>query len=153
MARLKLHNKSYVLVCDGSKALFYTNVGDAQVISLQVIKTMEDRHPPTRELGTDKPGRSIYSMGDSRSSMQETDWHDAAEAQFLRQVAKTFSEVVRASQTRQAVVVAPPRALGILREHLADDVRSVMKAEFTRDLVRLPTPKVEAFLQAEGELH
>jgi protein required for attachment to host cells len=50
------------------------------------------------------------------------------------------------------VVVAPPRALGILREHLADDVRSVMKAEFSRDLVRLPTPKVEAFLQAEGEL-
>jgi len=152
MARLKLHNKSCVLVCDGSKALFYINVGDAQAISLQVIKEMVDHHPPTRELGTDKPGRSFYSMGGSRSSMQETDWHDTAEMQFLRQVAGAFGEVVRGSGTKQAVVIAPPRALGVLREHLADDVRSVVKAEYSRDLVKVPTPKVEAFLQAEGEL-
>lgn len=152
MSRLLLHNKAYVLVCDGSKALFYANVGDAQAISLEVVKTLVDHHPPTRELGTDRPGRSFESMSSSRSAVRQTDWHEAAEATFLRQAAEAFDEIVRTEHLRQAVVIAPARALGILRTHLSEEVRRILSAELARDLVKLPKDKLEAFLQSEGEL-
>lgn len=152
VSRLLIHNKAQILVCDGSKALFYVNAGDAQTISLKVTKTLTEEHPPTRDLGADKPGRSFDSASGSRSAVQQTDWHDLAEAAFLRQVAQTLDVLVRADEVKEVVIVAPPRALGMLREHLSDGVRRVLKAELARDLVRMPTPKVEAFLQSEGEL-
>ena len=152
MTRLLIHHKAQVLVCDGSKALFYVNVGDAQAISLQVGKTLVEDHPPTRDLGTDKPGRSFDSAGASRSAVQQTDWHDLAEAAFLRRVAQTLDASVRVDEVKELVIVAPPRALGMLREQLSESVRGVLKAEIARDLVKMPRPKVEAFLQSESEL-
>jgi len=152
MTRLLIHNKAWVLVCDGSKALFYVNVGDAQAISLQVAEILVEDHASTRDLGTDKPGRNFDSASSSRSAVHQTDWHDLAEAAFLRRVAQTLDASVNAGEVKEVIIVAPPRTLGMLRGHLSDVVRRVLKAEIARDLVKTPTPKLEAFLQAEGEL-
>lgn len=152
MNRLLVHNGTCVLVCDGSIALFHVNVGDAQAISLRTIKTLHEPHPATRDLGTDRPGRSVDAMGGSRSSVAQTDFHDAAEVTFLRNVCDTLDEIVRDKQAKAVIVIAPPRALGVLRVHLSSEVRRVLQAEFDKDLVKMPTPKVEEYLQAKGML-
>ncbi len=54
---------SLILVGDGQKALFLRNRGSAQRIDLVVERILEQENPATREQGTDRPGRSIASVG------------------------------------------------------------------------------------------
>ena len=56
-------------------------VGSA-LLNRQLAKKAERDNPPTREQGTDRPGRSSASVGVARSAMEETDWHDIAEERF-----------------------------------------------------------------------
>src|SRR5713101_1903162 len=48
---------SLILVGDGQKALFLRNRGSAQHVDLVVERILERDNPPTREQGTDRPGR------------------------------------------------------------------------------------------------
>ena len=66
------HN-TLVLVGDGQKALFLRNKGHALHVQLVVEQVLERDNPPTREQGTDRPGRSNASVGVARSAMEETD--------------------------------------------------------------------------------
>lgn len=152
MSRLLVHHKTCVLVCDGSRALFYLNIGDAQAIQLKTIKTLHEPHVATRDLGAERPGRSINSMDGSRSAVEQTDLHAAAEAKFLEGVAEQLGAFVHESEATAVIIVAPPRAMGVLRPRLTANVRRMLQAELVKDLVRMPTPDVEQYLQAQGEL-
>src|SRR5437764_6028778 len=83
MARLKITQGEWVVVCDGAKALLLENVGDEKFANLKTQKVYEQEDPKTHELGTDAPGRAFSSVGTARSSMEQTDWHTQAEERFL----------------------------------------------------------------------
>ena len=152
MKRASIPSMGWILVCDGSKALLFRNEGDAQAIKLKAIDVLEEVHPPTRDLGSDRPGRAYDSMDGSRSSMEETDWHRVAEAQFLQRLAKKMDEFVRSHVIEHLIIAAPPRALGLLRDELTPAVSAVLSAEVAKDLVKLPTAEIERHLEAMGEL-
>ena len=48
----------WVIVCDGRKALILENAGDDKFINLRSKEVHEHADPPTREQGTDTPGRA-----------------------------------------------------------------------------------------------
>ena len=75
----------------------------------------EQKDWPTRELGTDRPGRSYSSVGHGRSAVEQTDWHDQAEQAFLTELAQHLDAAVAAGKVKSLIMVAPPRALGVLR--------------------------------------
>jgi protein required for attachment to host cells len=85
MGNLRIPNESWVLICDGQKALLLRNEGDPDLLNLKPIEIHSEPHPRTAELGTDAPGRSFQSKGGgSRSAYETTDFHAQEEAQFLR---------------------------------------------------------------------
>jgi len=138
--------KSWVLVCDGAKALLLRNDGDATLLNLVLVTTLAEPAPTTRELGADKPGRTHESVGYARSAMEQTDWHAQAEAAFLRRVAGELDKAVRENGIKVLVLVAPPKALGLLRKEMTDSVQACVKAEIPKDLVRLSTHEIEKHL-------
>lgn len=148
MPNIRIHHRSWILVCDGSKALLFRNEGDALALNLKLAEVAFEPHPPTRELGTERPGRVHESLGSSRSAVQAPDWHEQAEVDFLRGVARTIDEVVRAKHIKQLVLVAPPKALGELRRHLTAATNAVLSAEIDKDLARLSTKEIERHLTA-----
>ena len=150
--RISLPAMSWVLVCDGSKALLFQNAGDAQAINLKAADVQFEPHVPTHDLGAERPGRVYESLDGRRSSMEATDYHEVAEAQFLGRVADRLDEVVRTRKVKHLVVVAPPKAMGILRGRITDGVRKVVAAEIVKDLVKLPTVEIEKHLAAMAEL-
>ena len=81
---------SLVLVGDGQKALFLRNRGDAGRVQLVVEDIFERDNPPTREQGTDRPGRSVASVGVARSAMEEADWHHLEKERFAEELAKAL---------------------------------------------------------------
>jgi protein required for attachment to host cells len=148
MTSVRIPWQAWILVCDGAKALMLRNEGDDEMVNLKVAEAFEEPHPPSRDIGTDRPGRVQESATTGRSAMEETDWHQKAEAEFLADIAKQLDELVRKADIRHLIVVAPPKALGVLRDKFSKQVQAVIQAEIDKDLVNLPPYEIEKHLAA-----
>ena len=146
MARLKIDQGDWVIVCDGKKALLLENIGDAVFPNLKTKEVHEHAAPKTHELGADAPGRAFSSVGAGRSAVEQTDWHDQSEREFLEDLAGRLDAAVTAGETKAVTVVAPPRALGILRHAYSPHLRNALRAEVDKDLVRMPVHEIEKHL-------
>ena len=148
MAILKIRSGDWVVVCDGAKALILVNAGDGMHPNLKTIEVREQDDAKTREQGTDAPGRSINSIDARRSAMEQTDWHQQGEQRFLADLAKRLDAAVTKGETKSLILIAPPRALGILRQAYTHSLRAAVKAEIDKDYVRLPVYEIEKKLAA-----
>jgi protein required for attachment to host cells len=146
MAKLKIAQGDWVVVCDGAKALVLENVGDAVFPNLKMRQVHEQMVPKTHEQGTDAPGRAIQSVGSMRSAMEQTDWHEQSEQDFLQQLAARLDAAVTAGETAAVIIAAPPRALGILRRAYSVRLRAALRAEIDKDLVKMPVHEIEKHL-------
>jgi protein required for attachment to host cells len=146
MSKLKISQGDWVIVCDGKKALVLENAGDEKFLNLKTKEVFDHADKATRELGTDAPGRSYSSVGHGRSAMEQTDWHDQEEERFLHTLAKHVDAQVKAGHVKSIVIVAPPRALGMLRPVYSHDLRKALQAEIDKDLVAMPVHEIEKHL-------
>lgn len=146
MERAMIPWQGWVVVLDGAKALMLRNDGDAELVNLKTVDVFEEHQPPAHELGTDRPGRVHQSHGTARSATEETDFHEAGEAAFIAGIAAGLDRAVREHAIKSLTVVAPPKALGVLREHLTPAVRAVVGKEIAKDLVHLSTGEIEKHL-------
>jgi protein required for attachment to host cells len=143
MSGLSIRNGEWVVVCDGAKALVLQNVGDAKFPNLKTLEVFEQKDLATHELGTDKPGRSYSSVGHGRSAVTQTDWHDQSEQTFLTQLAQHLDAAIAAGKVKSLILVAPPRALGMIRPAYSPALRGALRAELDKDFVKLPVPEIE----------
>ena len=148
MSRVTVPWKSWVVVCDGAKALVLRNEGDTELMNLQVVERMDQASEPDRDLSTDRPGRAHASDGVSRAALEETDFHEQDETDFLKGIATTLNERVYAKKIESFVLVAPPTALGKLRPQLSAGTVEAMRGEVPKDLVKMPIPEIEKHLLA-----
>ncbi len=147
MSELLIRNGDWVVVCDGAKALILENAGDAKFPNLKTLEVFEHKDLPTRELGTERPGRSYSSVGHGRSSYEQTDLHNQAEEAFLTGLAHHLDAAVTAGKTKSVIIVAPPRALGVLRPAYSHSLKSAVRAELDKDLVKMPVHEIEKHLR------
>jgi protein required for attachment to host cells len=145
---VKIEQGEWVIVCDGAKALFLQNAGDSKFPNLQTREVMEQEVPPTSELGTDKPGRSHSSVGPGRSAVQQTDFHTQQEEEFLRSIMAKLDAAAKAGQMKAIILVAPPRALGVLRQHYTHALKQAIRDEVQKDYVKMPIYEIEKHLAA-----
>jgi protein required for attachment to host cells len=146
MAKLKIGEGTWVVVCDGAKALVLENVGDEKFPNLKTREVYEEPHPATHEQGTDAPGRAHSSVGHGRSAVGQTDWHDQDEQRFLKELMNRLDTAVTAGQLKSMVMVAPPRALGVIRQAYSAQLRGVLRDEVDKDLVKMPVHEIEKHL-------
>ncbi len=146
MERIAIPRRGWVLVADGGKALILQNEGDAELVNLKLVEVFGQQVAAAHDLGTDRPGRVHQSQGESRSSVEIVDLHEAAEMVFLKGIARELTGLLQERQARSLVVVAPPRALGILRAEFPTSLRSIVTQELAKDLVALPIPQIERHL-------
>ena len=148
MPDLKIHRGDWVVVCDGKKALVLENAGDEEYLNLKTREVYEQPDLKTRDIGTDAPGRTMNSIGGQRSAMDQTDWHDQEEQRFLHNLLGRLDAALNQGQTKSLIVVAPPRALGVLRPAYSHALRAAVRGEIDKDLVKLPVPEIERHLAA-----
>ena len=91
----------------------------------------------------DKPGRAFNSASNLRSSVGQTDWHDQSERAFLARLAHHLDAAIAAGKTKSVIVVAPPRALGMLRPAYSHALKGAVRAEVDKDLVKMPVHEIE----------
>jgi len=148
MENLRIHNGDWVVVCDGAKALILENAGDAVALNLKTKEVHTQPDPKTHEEGTDRPGRVFSSADGRRSAMEQTDWHQQDEDRFLTDLSKRLNAAVMAGEAKSLVLVAPPRALGLIRQAATANLRKAVRAEIDKDFVRMPVHEIEKHLAA-----
>ena len=142
MAVDRLRHNDWILATDGGRALIMRNDGTADEPKLTVLRKYDQQVPPTRELGTDKPGRAHASVGPGRAAMEPTDLHQQEEDRMMTEVAAALEEDLREQKFSTLVVAAAPSALGTLRKAMSDDLRKVVVAEVPNDFTNMNLVKL-----------
>jgi protein required for attachment to host cells len=146
MSKLKIRQGDWIIVCDGSKALLLENVGDDKFPNLQTKEVYEHEESKGRDQAAGEPGRVHQSMGNTRSAV-ETDPHDS-ERRFLKSLIDRMDAAAMAGKFKSLVVVAPPKALGMMRQAYTNHVRQALRGEIDKDFVRMPVHEIEKHLTA-----
>jgi protein required for attachment to host cells len=148
MNHTRIPKAALILVGDGKRALFLRNEGSPEHVSLVLERVLEQENPPTREQGTDKPGRYYGADRVSRSAMEQTDWHQLAEDRFAHEISTALYRLAHANQFDALIVVAPPRILGNLREAFHKEVAERVVAEIPKDLTTHPVSEIGRLVSA-----
>ena len=148
MAGLRLKHHCWVVVADGERALFLKNEGDSLHPNLEVVRELHEENPPTREQGTDKPGRYHDGPSAHRSAVDDTDWHRMAKERFADEIAQKLYALAHRGEFEELVVVAPPLVLGELRKKLHKEVTDRIVAEIPKTMTNHPLLQIEELLQA-----
>jgi protein required for attachment to host cells len=146
--RPRVPHNALLLVGDGQKALFLRNKGNARRVDLVVERILARDNPPTREQGTDRPGRSSASLGATRSAMAEADWHYLAKERFADELADALYHHAHANLFDKVVIIAPPKILGNLRKAFHPEVAERVAAEIPKELTSHPVAEIERLVTA-----
>lgn len=149
MTKIRLEEDIWLLVCDAKKALLLQNAGDDAFPKLETRHVMEHAVHRAQDIGTDAPGRTFSGAGGRRSSVDEGDLHLEEERRFLRTVVEELARRVEGGEIRRLILVAPPRALGLLRELENAHLKRATVAELPHDYVKLPLYEIEARLKSQ----
>ena len=142
-----IRSGDHILVGDGEKALFFQNEGNALEPRFKVVELLQHTNPPTREQGTDKPGRYNEGPFASRSAVEQTDWHGMEKQRFLRSTVENLKSLMDKGNLKRLHLDAPPRALGTLREAMPRVLRNCVVSETDKDLTRHPVREIERNLR------
>lgn len=146
---MQVPHKSFVVVADGKKMLFFRNEGDSDYPKLEVERKREQENPADRHQKTDGPGRAFDSGGPGRSAYEETDFHQLEEDRFAAETADLLRKRALSNDFESLIIVAPPKTLGELRKHYHKEVEKRLKGEIAKDLTGHPVTEIEKILQSE----
>lgn len=127
-----------IAIADGEHARF---VQPDENNALRTVGSLDSAsaHLRSRDIGTDRPGRSFESAASAHHSVGERhDLHQMEKDRFLRFVADQLNEASAYGEFDELVIVAPPRALGELRTGLDGGTAKKLIGALEKDLVKTP---------------
>ena len=148
MEGFRLKHGIWVVVADGEKALFLRNEGDATYPNLEVVREVREENPPTREQGTDRPGRFNDGPSAHKSAVADTDWHRVEKERFADEIADRLYKMAHRGDFEEVVLVAPPLVLGEMRQKLHKEVAAKLAGVLPKTLTNHPISEIEKRLQA-----
>lgn len=135
---------TWILVADAGRARIFANHGVGKGLSEVTEGEQVNPLPKTREIGSDKPGRSFDSAGEGRHAMApRVDWHEQAKEEFARDLANWLKAAHQANAFDRLILAAPPKTLGDLRAHLDPQVAKQVRAEIDKDLTNHSQDQLE----------
>ena len=147
---MPLPNNALVLVTDGRKTLFFRNEGDQNQIDLRTEAHDEREDSKDSDMKTDAPGAIGQSAGYSgRVAYEETDFHQQDEDLWVKDAADELKKRALRNDFEKLVIVAPPRALGVLRKELHKEVERRILFTINKEMTDRPIPDIEELLVGE----
>jgi protein required for attachment to host cells len=159
---MALPNNALVLVVDGRKMLFFRNHGDENQIDLRTEAHDEREDRKDRDIKTDAPGTAAHGAGAhgsgigavggghvSRPTMEETDFHQQEEDDWVKEAAEKLNRRALRNDYSHLCIVAPPKALGVLRKQLHKEVERRLVCTINKEMSGRPIPDIEALIASE----
>jgi len=144
---MALPHQALVLVADGTKALFLRNQGDQNQIDLRTEAHDKREDRKDREIKTDAPGTVKQSAGFGRSTYEETDFQQQEEDRWIKDAADELKARVLRGDFETLAIVAPPKALGVLKKCLHKEVERRIVCTVNKEMSGRPIPDIEALIE------
>lgn len=144
---MPLPHNALVLVADGRKMLFFRNRGDEEQIDLRTEAHDQREELKDREIKSDAPGTVQQSFGYGRSTYEETDFQQQEEDRWVKDAAEELKERALRNDFDALAIVAPPKALGVLRKCLHKEVEKRIVCTANKEMSGRPVPDIEALLE------
>jgi protein required for attachment to host cells len=148
---MPLPHNALVLVADGRKTLFFRNHGDEGQIDLRTEAHDARYERKDREIKTDAPGVVQQSFGSGRSTYEEPDFHQQEEDRWIKDAADELKDRALRNDFDALAIVAPPKALGVLRKCLHKEVEKRVICTINKEMSGRPVPDIEALLVGETQ--
>ena len=150
---MPLPHNALVLVADGRKMLFFRNHGDENQIDLRTEAHDARRYQrKDRDIKTDAPGVVQQSAGYGRSTYEEPDFQQQEEDRWIKDAADELKDRALRNDFDAVAIVAPPKALGVLRKSLHKEVESRILCTVNKEMSGRPIPDIEALLVGETQV-
>jgi protein required for attachment to host cells len=143
---MPLPHDALVLVADGRKMLFFRNRGDENQIDLRTEAHDARKQRKDREIRADAPGTVKQSGGYGRSTYEETDFQQQEEDRWIKDAADELKARVLRGDFEALAIVAPPKALGVLKKCLHKEVEKRVVCTVNKEMSGRPIPDIEALL-------
>lgn len=140
--------KNWVVVADSASAKIFAVAGPTAG-KLKEVETLShpDGRKRAREIDADRPGRSFQSAGTMRHGMERsTDAKKQAVTTFARQVAGRLESARLQDGLMRLILVAPPEFLGLLRDNLSAEAKSLLQGEFALNLTGMKPDEIRSHL-------
>jgi protein required for attachment to host cells len=148
---MPLPHDALVLVADGRKMLFFRNHGDESQIDLRTEAHDARKDRKDREIKTDAPGTTKQSAGYGRSTYEEPDFQQQEEDRWIKDAADELKARVLRNDFDAVAIVAPPKALGVLKKCLHKEVERRIVCTVNKEMSGRPIPDIEALLVGETQ--
>jgi len=138
---------TWILVADAARArLFEPAPTDGRLVEIECFTNPEGR-AGARQMDAHHPPTVNESAGAGRYDVEP---HQSARDRTANRFAHALSEALERGRTRRRyerlVLVAPPRFLGALHQHLSEPLRNSIAGELRRDLTTLGPTDLRARL-------
>lgn len=149
MARKKV---SWILVADGKEARIYGNDGPGKGLYRATDRDFRIELPEkTHDIMSDREGRAINPGSHSPQTISpRTDPRDHLAAEFLHNVAAELDAAGDAGLFDRLILIAPPKALGVLRAALGKHTAALVTKDLDKDFVHMPQRNLEQRLIDAG---
>lgn len=134
---------TWILIADGARARVFKNEGPGKGVQLALDQEFSGENLASRDLVSDKSGRTFDSGGDGRhAKVPHSDPHRNAKHDFAREMAKFLDQENTKNSYDRLIIVAPPQTLGDLRSELTNAARKKLTGEINKDLTHIPIGEI-----------
>jgi protein required for attachment to host cells len=148
---MPLPHNALVLVADGRKMLFFRNHGDEEQIDLRTEAHDARQQRKDGEIKTDAPGVVQQSFGSGRSTYEEPDFQQQEEDRWIKDAADELKDRALRNDFDALAIVAPPKALGVLRKSLLKEVEKRFVCTDNKEMIGRTEPDSESLMV--GQTH
>lgn len=137
---------TWILVADNTRARIFT--ADTPSSPLEEIDDLSDTagRLHDREITSDLPGK-IKSFGAGGHAFeQRTDPKKHEIDDFARRIAQYLEDAHNAHRFEQLLIVAAPSLLGLLRNHLPEQIKKLVRFELDKEITLLSAADIRHHL-------
>jgi protein required for attachment to host cells len=141
------HPVLLIAIADGEHARFVQPDADN---ALRTVGSLDSAsaHLRSRDIGTDKPGRSFESGTSAHHAVgQRHDLQAMEKERFAQAIAEQLNLASARGEFSQLLLVAPSRTLGELRDALDAATRAKLVGTLEKDLVKTPDHELSSHLR------
>lgn len=139
---------TWVLVADGNGARFFMRPRDGfplHELTELALTAEAERRRHGQPSSVKEPSNHGHQVRPAHDTLQNDN-----EREFLRHISGRLNLAVQENVIGKLVIVAPPRALGVLRDHLSTHALARLSRQIAKDVVRESVAKIEARLNADA---
>lgn len=130
---------TWFVLADGSRARILTRRQEGAGYEVAAEYELPELHVPTRDILSDRPARVRESANSAHHAAEpRQDAHRERKVAFAQQVAGHLNAASAKGAFDELVLYAAPRSLATLRDALNEATRGKVKAEFAKDLTKVP---------------